>query len=383
MPHFVLGQRLDPEGEQDLSIGFNMLISLHFVTQAKRLLAFAASGLPLIRGSPYRSQRFIWTHQLIFLFPFLFYLFFATFEIYSQELQDIQGIVSSAAKSRVEIYIGKNKKIQPGTTAVVWYEITEMQKEPKKIKVAQIRIDRVRGDFADGVVLKSTAPVRPGYRVSFIAPTAKKDGCVGHLFVLVEPGPTSANVYLNSIKLKELTPTMVQNLPCGEHRVKLTHPDYEPYDSIVRISGNGVTKLVTSLVPRKGVLSTPRKTTELKVRAFGYGSTSRGSIMITLGLIVSEFAIEIDGRYPLGWEKESLEGTVPISPGRHLFRIVFRDTYWYEIQSPARYVLYEKEISVGSEQVLDIEVNFPDFEIRVGRETEKIPKPGDTSVKTE
>ena len=92
------------------------------------------------------------------------------------------------------------------------------------------------------------------------APPATRPG-----IVIVRSTPDGANVVIDEIIVSEETPTVVDNVPPGERRVRLTRRGYEPWEQMVEVlPGRPVT--VRARLERSAPAATPTGTLSLTTR---------------------------------------------------------------------------------------------------------------------
>jgi hypothetical protein len=210
-----------------------------------------------------------------------------------------------------------------------------------------------------------------------LVPTGTVTPCVGQVFVVTEPA--GALVLVDDQPVKGVTP-LKQVLGCGSHLitvslsghdarqpvkverggrewVELTLPEVaapvvNESDGVATAApaparalppappAAGETAMAPTAVPAPApapvaavtVPPTPAPPppaavapADVVVSAFGYEGVGGLQGVLSLGLLVSEYAIEIDDHLVLGWKIRSGEATVPLAPGRHRLRVLVRN----------------------------------------------------------
>lgn len=92
---------------------------------------------------------------------------------------------------------------------------------------------------------------------------------------------------------------------------------------------------------------------DVVVSAFGYEGVGGLQGVLTLGLLTSQYAIEIDDHLVLGWKVRSDEATVQLAPGRRRLRVLVRN-----VVSRSPVVLHEGYIDVKPSVRNEARVNF-------------------------
>jgi hypothetical protein len=251
-------------------------------------------------------------------------------------------------------------------------------------------------------------------KVSYTFPLVA-DVCQGTLIVRSEPG--DARVLLNGQEIGDKTPALLRDMACGMQRVKLTLAGYRDAEEVVEIKNRSDSRVNVALVKEKGRLrisSTPsgadiyvgtRKvgttpdifsdisfgtyrvrlekdgyTTEertitvarpsqeedfylsrvqpakipLAVSTFGYEATGGIQTFLTLGLLMSQYAIEVAGQIVGGeWRIRSFDNKIELEPGDHRFRILMRHGIARE-----PIVAYEGRVQVSNGGQNKLDVNF-------------------------
>jgi len=243
---------------------------------------------------------------------------------------------------------------------------------------------------------------------------AAGSGCTGHLFVKTEP--SGASVRVDGRLLDDKSPLLAEGLPCGTRRVTLTLADHEDADRQVTVQGGRAEQLSVALVPRRArvriaarpagadifvdgqrrgqtpltiddigwgehrlrlekpgfeplerVLLVDRAFVEqefvlatatpamvsLRISTFGSEATSGIPGILTLGLLTTQYAIEVDDKIIMDWRFRADELSVQISPGEHRLRVLVRNAL-ARVADP----VHDERIVVRSDQETLVHVNF-------------------------
>jgi hypothetical protein len=110
---------------------------------------------------------------------------------------------------------------------------------------------------------------------------------------------------------------------------------------------------VAAVPPAAPPVPAPSVAADLKVSAFGYKTVAGVPGVLTLGLLASQYAVELDDRLVLGWKIGSDETTIQVPPGRHRLRVLVRN-----VLSRSPVALHEGEIDVKPGVMNEARVNF-------------------------
>ncbi len=238
--------------------------------------------------------------------------------------------------------------------------------------------------------------------------------CTGHLFVKTEP--PGASVRIDGKLLDEKSPTLVEGLPCGLRRVTITLGNHEEADRQVTVQRERPEQLLVTLTSRRarvriaarpdgvdvflngqrrgqtpvvvddlewgeyrlrlekaGFVALERtltvnqvsvdesfvlvpvvaSTVSLRISTFGFEATSGIPGILTLGLLASQYAIEVDDKIVMDWQIRSDEMTLEVLPGTHRLRILVRN-----ILVRASDPVHDERIVVAAGQENPVNVNF-------------------------
>jgi hypothetical protein len=223
-----------------------------------------------------------------------------------------------------------------------------------------------------------------------LAPGPLAEACVGEVEVSTQPAGALVRVDGEALEPE----AGARRVPCGGHVVTATlagHDDVRERVTVTRGAREQVTLVLSARAaaagapgppeapgaaagdppaavaapaagPERGVAAVPPadssaaggpSAASLVVSVFGYKSVGAVQGVLTLGLLTSQYAVEVDDRMVLGWKIRSDEATIQVPPGRHRLRVLVRN-----VLSRSPIALHEGEIDVRPGVTNEARVNF-------------------------
>lgn len=97
----------------------------------------------------------------------------------------------------------------------------------------------------------------------------------------------------------------------------------------------------------------PPSTATLTLTTSGFEVTSGLPAVLTLGLLTSQYAVELDGKLVVDWGLRTVEMSLQVPPGDHRLRILVRNAL-VRLGDP----VHDAWINVSAERPTTVEVNF-------------------------
>jgi hypothetical protein len=238
----------------------------------------------------------------------------------------LEGLVTAAGPRTVTVNLGARDGLRVGDEGTVSHDEPDAGGGHRRVNVARIRITAVRADGAEGTVVQAVDSLRPGQRATFLFRAGP--ACAGTLRVTsVPPG---AAVSVDGVSMDGPTPMVVKGVPCGDRAVALALAGHEEVRRVVTVRPGAVQAVAVDLVPAAPA-GTPGPAAggdgapaDVVLRTFGYEGIGGLQGLLSLGLLASQYAVEVNDRLVLGWNIRSGEATVALSPGRHRLRVLIR-----------------------------------------------------------
>lgn len=181
--------------------------------------------------------------------------------------------------------------------------------------------------------------------------------------VRIASTPTGAEVFFDGHN-RGISPVILDDIEWGEHRVRAEKPGFVPLDEVIVLDRPSVAEYAFILNPA------PLKKASVLISAFGYEGVGGLQGLLTLGLLISEYAVELDGELSIDWRIRSTESTVWLPPGSHRLRVLIRHGIARVPQ-----VLYDKIISFAEDSQNQIRINFLTSTLWINEKAEELRLP--------
>jgi hypothetical protein len=157
--------------------------------------------------------------------------------------------------------------------------------------------------------------------------------------------PNGSEVFVNGQRRGQ-TPLMVDDLGWGEHRLRVEKAGFEPLERTLLLDRSFVEQdfVLTAAAPRMALL---------RISTFGFEATSGVPGLLTLGLLTTQYAIEVDDKVIMDWRFRAEETSIQIPPGDHRLRILVRNALVRAVDA-----VHDERIVVNSNQETVVSVNF-------------------------
>lgn len=269
--------------------------------------------------------------------------------------------------------------------------------------------------LAPGGVLRLDLTLKPDPGARAAAPSdPKPQRCAATL--VIRTTPSGASVYVDGVRPVEVTPVVLEGVDCGERRVRVRLPNYEDAEETLRIIDNRAVRLNLTLrraqaevvietspggaqvsldggtlgttplhlpglpfgtyrlrmekagfepidqqiivnerrsIHTFGLTAAAPKELPITISAFGYEGVGGLQAFLSLGLLTSYYAIELDGKLVIDWGIKSREVTVNVIPGDHRLRVLTRHA---AVTEPL--VHYDRVVSFKDAASNRVAVNF-------------------------
>lgn len=163
----------------------------------------------------------------------------------------------------------------------------------------------------------------------------------------VTSAPQGADVYVNDRRVGS-APLQAADVPFGSYRIRVEKTGYTPQERTVVIARPGLTEEsfhLREIAPEK---------VPLLLSTFGYEAHCVLQGVLSLGLLLSEYAVEIADKVVIDWRCRSVDSQkLEIEPGNHRLRVLLRHGF---VKAPM--VAYEGRVDLRSNSQNEIKVNF-------------------------
>ena len=158
--------------------------------------------------------------------------------------------------------------------------------------------------------------------------------------------PSEADVIVNG-KPAGVTPVTLQDLPWGDYAVRVEKPGYLPEEHIVTVDGPGPHARTFSLRVRA-----PERV-PARISTFGYEGVGGLQAVLSLGILGSQYAVELDGTLILDWRIRSIDHDLALEPGPHRLRVLIRN-----LIARQSIVVYEGTVAFTPGSPNQVNINF-------------------------
>ena len=232
---------------------------------------------------------------------------------------------------------------------------------------ASVAVDGVSMDGESPMIVKGvpcgsrTVRVeKPGYRAAertvavnlpAVDVALALDPCAGRVEVVTEPA--GAQVRIDGEPADGPSPT-ARELRCGEHAIVATLPGHVEAAKTVAVADRAIERVHLVLLPTEAAPALPgQEPADVHLTTFGYEGVGALQGVLTLGLLASQYAIEIDDHLVVGWRIRSEDTTVRVPPGRRRLRVLVRN-----IVSRSPVPLHDGYIDVAPGSRNEARINF-------------------------
>jgi hypothetical protein len=166
--------------------------------------------------------------------------------------------------------------------------------------------------------------------------------------VRIAARPDGVDVFLNGQRRGQ-APVIVDDLEWGEYRLRLEKAGFVAVERTLTVNQASVDESFV-LAPAVAAVA---PTVSLRISTFGFEATSGIPGILTLGLLASQYAIEVDDKIVMDWQIRSDEMSLEVLPGTHRLRILVRN-----ILVRAADPVHDERIVVAAGRENPVNVNF-------------------------
>lgn len=181
--------------------------------------------------------------------------------------------------------------------------------------------------------------------------------------VLISVAPGDAEIRFRDQRYAG-SPVVIEEVPWGEYPVEIQRDGFRPLKQVLAVDRPGPIEYSLTLE------RVPPPQVPLLVSTFGYTAAGGIPMVLTLGILGSEYAIEIDGSIVVDWRIRGVDANLSMAPGNHRLRVLVRTFIGRDPQ-----VFHEAQVLLALGVNNEIRINFLTHSVAVNGQTEPFNGP--------